>query len=113
MLVPARSLHSRAARRAASPSVDIDKSLTSIPRAETNEIQRPSILYERANSGVSKKQAKAKQISKSQRRRQKKGLERAEVVMDQLENKIAKSVKRGKTVKARRVKSTSLNRCSL
>ncbi|BDD54879.1 hypothetical protein MPDQ_008064 [Monascus purpureus] len=107
-----KSLHSRAARRAASPSLDLDKSLTSAPRVEENEIQRPSLLSDRANAGVSKKQAKAKPKSRSQKLRQKKGMERAEMVMDQLEIKIAKSVNRGKTVKSRRVDWDDLNRKS-
>ena len=64
---------------------------------------RESVLADRANAGVSKKQSKPKAKSKAQRQRQQKGLERAEIVMDQLEVKVAGSVKRGKTVKARRV----------
>ncbi|XHG04533.1 hypothetical protein AWENTII_007798 [Aspergillus wentii] len=97
------SKHSRAARRAASPSLDVDKSLTSLPRAESTVLQRDSILTDRANSGVQKKQSKPKPKSRAQRQRQQKGMDRAEAVMDQLENKVAKSVSRGKVVNARRV----------
>lgn len=99
----ATSTRSRAARRAASPSLDLDKSLTSAPRVEEDNVLRDSILADRANAGVTKKQSKPKAKSRSQRLRQQKGLERAEIVMDQLEVKVAGSVKRGKNVKARRV----------
>ncbi|BAE63072.1 ribosome biogenesis protein Alb1 [Aspergillus flavus] len=98
-----QSKHSRAARRAASPSLDVDKSLTTLPRAEDTVIQRESILSDRANAGVAKKKSKAKALTKAQRARQQKGIERAENILDQLETKVEKSVKRGKTVKARRV----------
>ncbi|GAB1206417.1 hypothetical protein APSETT445_005104 [Aspergillus pseudonomiae] len=97
-----QSKHSRAARRAASPSLDVDKSLTTLPRAEDTVIQRESILSDRANAGVSKRKSKTKALSKAQRARQQKGIERAENIMDQLETKVEKSLKRGKTVKARR-----------
>ena len=66
-------------------------------------MQRPSILAECSNAGISKKQAKEKPKSRAQRQRQKKGMERAEAVLDQLENKVSRSVKKGKTIKARRV----------
>lgn len=99
----AQSRHSRAARREVSPSVDVDKSLRSAPRAESTVIQRESVLSERANAGVTKKQLKPKALSRAQRQRQQKGMERAEMVMDQLEKKVDNSVNRGKSVKARRV----------
>lgn len=75
----------------------------SAPRAESTVIQRESILSERANAGVTKKQSKPKSLSKAQRQRQQKGMERAEMVTDQLEKKVNESLNRGKTVKARRV----------
>ncbi|GAQ09850.1 hypothetical protein ALT_7171 [Aspergillus lentulus] len=104
-----KSIHSRAARRAASPSLDVDKSLTSLPRAENTVIQRESVLNERVNAGVSKK-SKAKVKTRAQRLRQQKGMERAEIVYSQLEKKVAKSVSRAKNVKARRSDWESLNR---
>ncbi|OJJ61803.1 hypothetical protein ASPSYDRAFT_75810 [Aspergillus sydowii CBS 593.65] len=103
------SKHSRAARRAASPSLDLDKSLTSLPRAENTPMQRESILADRANAGVSKKQSKAKAKSRAQRLRQQKGMDRAEAIMDQLEIKVAKSENRAKTVKSRRAEWSDLN----
>lgn len=75
----------------------------SAPRAESTVIQRDSILSERANAGVTKKQSKPKSLSRAQRERQQKGMERAEMVTDQLEKKVNKSLGRGKAVKARRV----------
>ncbi|EAL91255.1 hypothetical protein KXW98_002620 [Aspergillus fumigatus] len=104
-----KSIHSRAARRAASPSLDVDKSLTSLPRAENTVIQRESVLSERANAGVSKK-SKARAKTRAQRLRQQKGIERAEMVYSRLEKKVAKSVSRAKIVKARRSDWESLNR---
>ncbi|KAK5709638.1 hypothetical protein LTS12_028065 [Elasticomyces elasticus] len=106
----AQSRHSRAARRDVSPSVDVDKSLRSAPRAESTVIQRESVLSERANSGVTKKQPKAKALSKAQRQRQQKGMEKAEMVVDQLEKKVDRSLTRGKSVKARRADWEDLNR---
>ncbi|KAF7586035.1 hypothetical protein BBP40_009652 [Aspergillus hancockii] len=104
-----QSKHSRAARRAASPSLDVDKSLTSLPRAQETTLQRDSVLSDRANAGVSKKQSKPKAMSRVQRARQQKGIERAEMVLDQLEKKVEKSVKREKNVKARRGDWEDLN----
>ncbi|KAL4998669.1 Alb1-domain-containing protein [Aspergillus recurvatus] len=103
------SKHSRAARRAASPSLDLDKSLTNLPRAENTPLQRESILADRANAGVSKKQSKPKARSRSQRLRQQKGIERAEAVMDRHEIKVAKSSQRAKAVKNRRADWSDLN----
>lgn len=94
----AASTHSRAARRAASPSVDLDRSLTSLPRPETPQIPSPHV-----NSGITKKKSKSKPKSRAQRLRQEKGLERAEIVMDQLEKKVNKSLERGRTINRRKV----------
>ncbi|KAL3441589.1 Alb1-domain-containing protein [Aspergillus insuetus] len=104
-----QSKHSRAARRAASPSVDLDKSLASLPRAEKTELHRESILSDRANAGVSKKSSKPKAKSRAQRLRQQKGMERAEAVLDQQEIKLAKSNNRAKVVKNRRADWNDLN----
>ncbi|KAL1966884.1 hypothetical protein VTN77DRAFT_3849 [Rasamsonia byssochlamydoides] len=100
-----KSIHSRAARRAASPSNELDKSLTSLPRAET----AIPVPVTHTNAGVSKKKPKSKAKTRAQRLRQQKGIERAEVVMDQLEKKVAKSVGKGKKVKARKINWDDLN----
>ncbi|KAL4802167.1 Alb1-domain-containing protein [Aspergillus unguis] len=103
------SKHSRAARRAASPSLDLDKSLTNLPRAEDTPIQRESVLMDRANAGVTKKQSKPKPKSRAQKLRQQKGMDRAEAIMDQHEIKVAKSNNRAKAVKNRRAEWSELN----
>ncbi|PYH97961.1 hypothetical protein BO71DRAFT_447517 [Aspergillus ellipticus CBS 707.79] len=105
-----QSKHSRAARRAASPSLDVDKSLTSLPRAQDTTLQRESILSERANAGVSKKPSRKTAKSRAQRLRQQKGMDRAEAVMDQLETKVTKSVTRAKAVNNRRAEWEEQNR---
>ncbi|KAL4868051.1 hypothetical protein BDV12DRAFT_197613 [Aspergillus spectabilis] len=99
-----QSKHSRAARRAASPGLDLD-----VPRAEKTELHRESILADRANAGVSKKQSKPKAKSRAQRQRQQKGADRAEAILDQLEKKVAKSVTRAKAVKSRAADWSDLN----
>lgn len=95
----ADSLHSRAARRETSPSADVDKSLKSMPRVET-PTKQPVINH----AGISKKKSKTKALTRAQKLRQQKGIERAESVMDQLETKISKSIGRAKAVNARRVR---------
>ncbi|PGH03233.1 hypothetical protein AJ79_07428 [Helicocarpus griseus UAMH5409] len=104
----AKSIHSRAAKRAASPSLDADKSLASVPRPEPTATVKPHILSAQHNSGINKK-SKPKHMTRAQKRRQEKGLERAELVMDRTEKKVAKSVGRGKTVQARRATWEELN----
>ncbi|CAI7593063.1 unnamed protein product [Penicillium glandicola] len=108
-----QSQRSRAARRAASPSLDLDKSVTSLPRAESPTTTRPSVLADRTTSGVQKKQKKNDKVSRAQRLRQQKGMDRAEAVMDQLEIKKAKSLARGKTVNSRRADWEDTNRKTL
>ncbi|CAI7614211.1 unnamed protein product [Penicillium palitans] len=108
-----QSQRSRAARRAASPSLDLDKSVTSLPRAESPTTTRPSVLADRATSGIQKKQKKNDKVSRAQRLRQQKGMDRAEAVMDQLEIKKAKSLARGKTVNSRRADWEDTNRKTL
>ncbi|WEW61018.1 hypothetical protein PRK78_006507 [Emydomyces testavorans] len=103
----ARSVRSRAGRREASPGLDVDKSITSLPRAERTSTSKPFILSVQHSSAVSKK--KQKRPTRAQRLRQEKGLERAEVVMDKTEKKVAKSIQRGKLTKARKATWDDLN----
>ncbi|KAH8705359.1 Alb1-domain-containing protein [Talaromyces proteolyticus] len=102
------SLNSRAARRETSPSADVDKSLRSMPRIEASS-KSPAIHAVHASAGISKKKSKTKAISRAQRLRQQKNIERAEAVLDQLENKVAKSAGRAKIVKARSAQWEDLN----
>lgn len=89
----APSLHSRAARRATSPSINTDKSLKEIrPPAESLN-QRPSVLGLHQNAGVTKKSRRGRKavLSTRARKRHEKGLERAEEIVDRTANKVAKS----------------------
>ncbi|PWY65576.1 hypothetical protein BO70DRAFT_390820 [Aspergillus heteromorphus CBS 117.55] len=105
-----QSKHSRAARRAESPTLDVDKSLTSLPRAQDTTVQRESILSERANAGVSKKTSRKQSKSRAQRLRQQKGMDRAEAVVDQLEKKVNRSINRSKAVHSRKAEWEDQNR---
>jgi uncharacterized protein YaiL (DUF2058 family) len=60
-------------------------------------------LVDRANAGVQKKKINGKRMTKAQRLRQQKGMDRAEAVLDRLEIKKAKSLDRAKSIKERRV----------
>ncbi|KAJ5489129.1 hypothetical protein N7539_004019 [Penicillium diatomitis] len=105
--------NTRAARRGASPSVDIDRSLTNLPRVETSSsAQSPSLSIDRLNAGISKKKKDNKRLTKAQRLRQQKGMERAEAVMDQLETKKAKSINRARTIHERRADWADMNKKS-
>jgi len=54
------------------------------------------------NAGISKKK-KAKPMTRQQRLRQEKGMERADANSDKLATKLVKSLKKAKTVDVRRV----------
>lgn len=108
----AGSVHSRAAKRASSPSIDTDKSLKNIkPPVETKNL-RPSILAVHQGAGVSKKSKNSRKsvLSAKAKRRQEKGLDRAEVVMDKKEKKVEKSKGRARTVQQRAKAWDELNR---
>jgi len=95
--------HSRAAKRASSPSINTDKSLKSVKPPADGPNHRPSILAIHQGAGVVKRSKKGRTMSTKARRRQEKGLERAEAVMDKTEKKVAKSIGKERTVKERRV----------
>jgi hypothetical protein len=96
----APSVRSRAAKRASSPSIDLDKSLKNAkPPAKSGKTQIPAHYHE---SGVTKKAKRGRQKSSKAYKRQMKGLERAEIVSEKLEKKLEGSIKRGKNVKDRR-----------
>ena len=99
----APSLHSRASKRLTSPTLNLDKSLTSLKPPAQSQNQRPSILAVHHGAGISKKKAKGKALSRAQKRRQEKGLERAEIVMDQTEKKVERGVGRRKGGRERKV----------
>ncbi|KAI0379862.1 Alb1-domain-containing protein [Hypomontagnella monticulosa] len=98
----APSIHSRAARRATSPSIDTDKSLKDVqPPAESVD-HRPSVLAIHQGAGVSKKTRKGRNQSSKARRRHEKGQDRAAAIMERTEQKIAKSKGQARTIQTRR-----------
>ncbi|KXT05879.1 hypothetical protein AC578_346 [Pseudocercospora eumusae] len=98
------SVHSRAARRGeAPPSKDL---LTS--KTPTEQSDYKPWLHSAQNSGIQKKQKK-KQLTRAQKLRQQKGMERADENAEKLEKKIADSKKRGNAIKKRNPDWEELN----
>jgi hypothetical protein len=97
------TVHSRAARRAASPSIDLDKSLKPTTRDSASP-SRPSQAKPHAlaaqNAGIQKKQKKGN-MTRAQRIRHEKGLERAAAVMDKRQVKVVKSLGKQDNIKER------------
>ncbi|KAL1797920.1 hypothetical protein ACET3X_004526 [Alternaria dauci] len=98
------TIHSRAARRAASPSLNLDKSAQK-PANTTRDSASPSRpsqanphALKAKDAGIQKKQKKDTKMTRAQRLRYQKGLERAEENMDKLEKKRAKSVGKSKKI---------------
>ena len=108
-LRPATSLHSRAAKRASSPSLNRDKSLTATKAPEEQPAHETSFLKAKHGAGITKRKPKAKPKSRQQRLRQEKGVAKAEKVIDRTEKKVAKSLDKGKTLKERSVGGPSLS----
>ncbi|KAH7552076.1 hypothetical protein BM1_08938 [Bipolaris maydis] len=101
------TIHSRAARRAASPSLDLPKSAQK-PAHTTRDSaspSRPSSINPHAlaakDAGIQKRQKKGTNMTRAQRLRHQKGLERAEENMDKLANKRLKSLGKGRKVTER------------
>jgi hypothetical protein len=95
-------VHSRAAKRASSPGIDLDKSLKDLKPPQDIKKQRPSILAIHQGAGVTKKKNGRKTVlSAKAKRRQEKGMDRAEAVMDKTEKKVQKSKGRARTVQER------------
>ncbi|KAF7865509.1 hypothetical protein EAF04_006483 [Stromatinia cepivora] len=104
------SVRSRAAKRASSPSIDTDKSLKNV-KAPTETVYHPQVLSPHQGAGVSKKKSGRKsQLSSKAKRRQDKGLDRAEAVMDRTSTKIEKSKYRGRNVQERAKTWETLNK---
>ncbi|KAH8811926.1 Alb1-domain-containing protein [Xylogone sp. PMI_703] len=95
------SIHSRAAKRASSPSIDIDKSLKDVKPPVEAKTYRPSVLAVHQNAGISKKKKNGRTMSAKARRRQEKGLDRAEAIMDRTEKKIERSKGKVRTIQER------------
>jgi hypothetical protein len=107
----AASVHSRAAKRASSPGIDLDKSLKDLKPPET-KTQRPSVLAIHQGAGISKKSKNGRKtmLSAKAKRRQEKGMDRAEAVMDKKEKKVEKSKGKARTVQERAKAWDELNK---
>ncbi|RDL39419.1 Uncharacterized protein BP5553_03759 [Venustampulla echinocandica] len=106
------SIHSRAAKRASSPGIDLDKSLKDVKPPTDSKNQRPSVLAVHQGAGVTKKSKHGRKsvMSARARRRHEKGLDRAESVMDKTEMKVEKSKGRARTVQERSKAWEELNK---
>ncbi|MCJ1401009.1 hypothetical protein MMC11_004221 [Xylographa trunciseda] len=96
-----QSVHSRAAKRASSPSINLDKSLKDVKPPSTGSASHPSVLSVHHGAGITKRKGKGKSLSRQQRLRQEKGIERAEAVLDKKEKKVERNAIKGKAVKER------------
>ncbi|KAG9252209.1 Alb1-domain-containing protein [Emericellopsis atlantica] len=96
----APSKHSRAARRATSPGIDTDKSLKDVKPPPRDAAPRPSVLAVQRSAGVSKKakNGRKSQLSAKARKRQERGLQMAEAIVERTSKKVEKSKGRGKNI---------------
>ncbi|RMZ76026.1 hypothetical protein DV738_g5185, partial [Chaetothyriales sp. CBS 135597] len=100
---------SRAAKRDTSPSLNTDKSLKEVDRADIGPI-----LHSRQNAaGAINKKKKTAPLKRGQRARQERGLARAEAVMDQLEKKVEGAQNRVKKRRDRRAQWEEVNAVSV
>ncbi|KAF7959759.1 hypothetical protein EAE96_001368 [Botrytis aclada] len=102
------SVRSRAAKRASSPSIDTDKSLKNV-KAPAETVYNSQILSPHQGAGVNKKKS-GRQLSSKAKKRQNKGMDRAEAVMDRTSTKIEKSKYRGRNVQERAKTWEALNK---
>ena len=105
-------MRSRAAKRASSPGIDLDKSLKDVKPPVATKSQRASVLEIHQGAGISKKSKNGRKavLSAKAKRRQEKGLDRAEAVIDKKEIKIEKSKDRARTVQERARNWEELNK---
>ncbi|EGP89869.1 unnamed protein product [Zymoseptoria tritici ST99CH_1A5] len=96
-------VNSRAARRGASPAPK-DAEV----KATTTETDYKPWLHTPQGAGISKKK-KTKTLTRQQRARQERGLEKAAAIGGKLEKKVADSTNRGRKVDARRADWEELN----
>lgn len=106
------SIHSRAARRATSPSIDTDKSLKQIRAPQESVDQRPAVLAAHHASGVTKKAKSGRKavLSSKARRRQEKSMDRAEAVMDRTAVKVQRSKGHAKVIHSRKKTWDEINK---
>ncbi|KAI1336215.1 Alb1-domain-containing protein [Xylariaceae sp. FL0016] len=105
----APSVHSRAARRATSPSIDTDKSLKDVQPPTESVNHRPSVLSIHHGAGISKKQKKGRNLSSKARKRQEKAQDRAAAIMERTERKVGKSKGQARNIETRRKTWNEIN----
>ncbi|KAI3323291.1 hypothetical protein HD806DRAFT_107451 [Xylariaceae sp. AK1471] len=98
----APSVHSRAARRATSPSINTDKSLKNVQPPPESVDHRPSVLSIHHGAGVTKKQKKGRTLSTRARKRHEKAQDRAAIIMERTEKKVTLSKDQSRTIQSRR-----------
>jgi hypothetical protein len=105
-------VHSRAAKRASSPSINTDKSLKNVQLPTEFKSHRPSVLAVHQSAGVTKKSKNGRKsvLSAKAKRRQERGMDRAETVMDRTEAKVQKSKVRARSVQERAKAWDELNK---
>lgn len=105
-------MRSRESRRAASPGIDLDKSLKDLKPPTATKTKQPSVLAIHQGAGISKKSKHGRKavVSAKAKRRQEKGMDRAEAVLDKKEIKIEKSKDRARTVQERSKNWEELNK---
>lgn len=91
--------HSRAAKRAASPPIEIAVARPVSPTVP----EKIAALGVRGDSGVSKKKKKQKPMSRAQKERKAAAMDKAEAALEKLEKKKESSKGRAKVVQSRRV----------
>jgi len=108
------SKHSRAARRATSPSINTDKSLKAVKPPSESVNRRPSILGIHHAAGVSKKAKRGRKaiLSSKARRRQEREMDRAEAVLERTSQKMQKSKAQARTIQSRRKTWDEVNKVS-
>ncbi|KAK0635426.1 Alb1-domain-containing protein [Bombardia bombarda] len=102
------SAHSRAARRATSPGIDIDKSLKHVKPPVAVE-SRPNVLAARLG-GVTKQKSHKPVMSSKAAKRHAKNMDRAEAIMDRTEKKVQKSKGQARTIQTRRKTWEEINK---
>ncbi|KAK7209247.1 hypothetical protein V2G26_016425 [Clonostachys chloroleuca] len=110
------SKHSRAARRAASPTFETDKALKDYKPPTRASAPRPSVLAIHQSAGIDKKPSKRgrkSQLSSKARRRQERGLQMAEAIVERTSAKVEKSKVRGRSVQERSKTWDSINKKAL
>ncbi|CAK7220093.1 hypothetical protein SBRCBS47491_004072 [Sporothrix bragantina] len=113
MAPPAPSKHSREARRATSPGIDLDKSLKNVKPPQESVNFRPAILGIHQAAGVNKrikKQGRKSVLSAKARRRQERGLDMAAAVMERTAQKVQRSKSNARAVQSRSKEWTEINR---